>query len=54
MPVQCVHILLAGRSVLVDVCHPELLADVGESVIDRLHPACSTSSPRAALRLLTL
>lgn len=30
VPVQCAHIALAGRSVLVDACHPELLGLVGD------------------------
>lgn len=30
VPVQCVHLALPGRSVLVDACHPELLRHVGE------------------------
>lgn len=32
VPVQCVHLALPGRSVLVDPCHPELLLHVGEPV----------------------
>lgn len=31
VPVQCVHIALPGRSMLVDVCHPQLLGHVGET-----------------------
>jgi glyoxylase-like metal-dependent hydrolase (beta-lactamase superfamily II) len=34
VPVQCVHIGLPGRSVLVDACHPELLSHTGETVAD--------------------
>lgn len=34
VPVQCVHIALPGRSVLVDACHPELLPHVGETLAD--------------------
>jgi len=32
VPVQCAHIALPGRSLLVDPCHPELLAHSGELV----------------------
>ena len=32
VPIQSVHIGLPGRSVLIDPCHPELLAYVGEAV----------------------
>ncbi len=32
VPVQCVHIALPGRSILVDACHPELLAQAGEEL----------------------
>jgi glyoxylase-like metal-dependent hydrolase (beta-lactamase superfamily II) len=34
VPVQCLHIALPGRSVLVDACHPELLVHTGEAVAD--------------------
>lgn len=29
VPIQCVHLALPGRSLLVDACHPQLLAHVG-------------------------
>ncbi|MBX0331070.1 MBL fold metallo-hydrolase [Oscillochloris sp. ZM17-4] len=29
VPIQCVHLALSGRSLLIDACHPQLLAHVG-------------------------